>query len=470
MKFIKIIYALSIQFVLLSIYSCSATNSSYQKPDLDVPKTHRAEITSSDTTTIAKWNWKKIFTDKILTSHIEKALENNLDMKKAVQNILIANSYLKQSNAAFYPSLNLNAGAGALRPSLNSFQGQGLSSATTFEQYLVQANTSWEIDVWGKISSAKKAAFANYLQTVSAQQAVKASLISNVATNYYLLLSLDKQKSIIDSTIINREKSVETLKALKLAGNVTEVAVKQNEATLFLAQALKLDIENQQKILENTISILLGQEPSPILRSTLDEQKLPEEILAGIPIQLLSNRPDVLAAENGLINAFELNNVAKSSLYPSLKIDASLALNSMNFTNLFSANSIFLNLLGSLTQPIFNNRALKTQVEISQSKKEIALLNYKQTILNAYKEVSDAMYTYDTQTKKLSIQEKENNALRLATEYSEDLLNQGMINYLEVLRAKDNLLNNQIDLTKTQYNKLKSTVDLYRALGGGWQE
>lgn len=470
MKFIKIIYALSIQFVLLSIYSCSATNSSYQKPDLDIPQTHRAEITSSDTTTIAKWNWKKIFTDKILTSHIEKALENNLDMKKAVQNILIANSYLKQSNAAFYPSLNLNAGAGALRPSLNSFQGQALSSAKTFEQYLVQANTSWEIDVWGKISSAKKAAFANYLQTVSAQQAVKASLISNVATNYYLLLSLDKQKSIIDSTIINREKSVETLKALKLAGNVTEVAVKQNEATLFLAQALKLDIENQQKILENTISILLGQEPSPILRSTLDEQKLPEEILAGIPIQLLSNRPDVLAAENGLINAFELNNVAKSSLYPSLKIDASLALNSMNFTNLFSANSIFLNLLGSLTQPIFNNRALKTQVEISQSKKEIALLNYKQTILNAYKEVSDAIYTYDTQTKKLSIQEKENNALRLATDYSEDLLNQGMINYLEVLRAKDNLLNNQIDLTKTQYNKLKSTVDLYRALGGGWQE
>lgn len=470
MKFIRISYALLIQLVLLCLYSCSVTNSSYKRPDLGIPQSHRSNNPSTDTTTVANWNWKKIFTDKFLNNHIEKALENNLDMKKAIQNISIANSYVKQSKAEFFPTLNLSTGAGALKPSLNSLQGQALTSPKTFEQYLVQANTSWEIDIWGKISSAKKAALASYLQTISAQQAVKANLIANVASNYYLLLSLDKQKNILDSTIINREKSVETLKALKSAGSVSEVAVKQNEAILYFAQAMKVDVENQQKIIENTLCILLGQEPSSILRSTIDEQKLPEEILTGIPIQLLSNRPDVLAAENSLINAFELNNVAKSSLYPSLKIDASFALNSMSFTDLFSVNSIFMNLLGSLTQPIFNNRALKTQVEVSQSKKEIAFLNYKQTILNAYKEVSDAIYTYETQTKKLNIQEKENKSLKLATDYSEELLNQGMVNYLEVLRAKDNLLNNQIDLTKTQFNKLKSTVDLYRALGGGWKE
>lgn len=465
----NIIKVLALAFVVLATNAC-LVQKKYDRPTVNTPNAYRVDSLTKDSTSMADMDWHKVFSDSLLKGHIEKALQNNLDMKKAVQQIAIANAYVKQAKAGYVPTIGLSAGGGVMSPSLNSLQGQAYTQPTSIDQVNIQGNLSWELDVWGKITGQKKAAVASYMQTLAAQRAVQSAIIANVATNYYLLLSLDKQKQILDSAIANRQKSVETMKAMKASGSVTEVAIKQNEALLYSAQAMILDISNQQRITENTLSILLGQQPDSLPRTSMDAQQTPDSMLVGLPIQLLSNRPDVIAAENGLINAFELTNSARANFYPSIKIDISGGLNSMNFANIFSVNSLFANVLGSLTQPILNKRLIRTQYEVAKAQQETAYLNYQQTILTAYKEVSDAMYSYQTQQQKLLYLNKENEALTIATNYSELLLKQGMINYLEVLRAKDNSLNAQLEATKTQYNKLKSVVDVYRALGGGWQK
>ncbi|HHZ66010.1 MAG TPA: TolC family protein, partial [Flavobacteriales bacterium] len=242
-----------------------------------------------------------------------------------------------------------------------------------------------------------------------------------------------------------------------------------NEALLYNAQALLVEIENAIKIIENAFSTLLGRDPQTIPRTKLSQQVFTQDLDVGIPIQLLDNRPDVLAAEYNLVNAFELTNVAHASMYPALSISASAGLNSQNFDNLFSLNSLFATVLGNLTQPIFNQRRLKTNKEVAKSKQEIAFLDYKQTILQAYSEVSNALYAYNANTKSLVIKKKENDALVKAIEYSEELQGQGLANYLEVLRAKDNALNTQLSIIDLELTKLQTITNLYQALGGGWK-
>src|SRR5690606_29191487 len=206
-----------------------------------------------------------------------------------------------------------------------------------------------------------------------------------------------------EATIVNRASSLETMKALKDAGNVTEVGVKQTEAQLHTARALLVDIEMNIKLLENTLSILLGGPPQAIERNLLDQQQLNTELKPGYPAQLLRNRPDIIAAEYGLINAFELTNVAKSNFYPSLGISATGGFQSLQLDELFSVNSLFANTVGSLTQPVFNRRQIRTQYEVAQSQQQIAYLDFKQALLNASKEVSDALYSYEAAGERIEV-------------------------------------------------------------------
>src|SRR5690606_12268801 len=354
-------------------------------------------------------------------------------------------------------------------PSLNSASGQALTEREWVGQSELSLGLSWEADIWGKIRSSERAANAVYLQSVSAHQAVKSDLVANLASTYYQLLALDEQKRIAEETISNRTESLETIDALKDAGTVTEVAVKQTEAQLLNAQALLLDINNDIKLLENAFSILLGENPHQIERTTLRSQEINKELTYGVPVQLLSNRPDVMAAEYGLINAFELTNVARSNFYPSLRLSASGGLQSLEFEDLFSANSLFASIIGSLTQPILNGRQIKSQYEASKAQQEIALLNYKNSVLNASREVSDALYTFQTNDQKIKLKQKEYEAYQLAIDYSEELQVYGMANYLEVLTARENALMAQLAVVNTEFGRLNAMVQLYRALGGGWR-
>tara|TARA_B100001750_G_scaffold55397_1_gene43280 strand:+ start:1241870 stop:1243120 length:1251 start_codon:yes stop_codon:yes gene_type:complete len=416
---------------------------------------------------MAEVSWKEIFTDAQLQGYIEKALTNNLDIRMAMQSVVSAEAYLKQGKAGYFPTLSATASVTRTKNSENSQFGSIFSEA--IEQYQLSGNLSWEADIWGKIRSNKRAAGASYLQSVAAHQAVKTQLIASIADTYYQLLALDRQKRVAEETLNARKSSLETTAALKDAGQVTEVAVKQTEAQVHTTEIILIDLENNIKLLENSFCILLGEPPHEVERSQLSQQEIETELRTGVPASLLANRPDVIQSEYALVNAFELTNVAKSSMYPSLTLTATGGLQSLELDNWFDASSLFSTLVGSLTQPLFNQRQLRTQLEVSKAQQEQALLSYKKVLLTAGQEVSNALYSYNAETKKLSAREKELESYALAEDYSEELLNNGLANYLEVLTARQNALNSELNLIDSQYGQLSATVELYRALGGGWQ-
>jgi len=463
MKFIK--YSL-LSLVFLTLQSCFVAKE-YTSPEMELTaQKFRTDQLAQDSLSMATLSWKEIFTDPILQDYIEEGLQNNMDIRIALKQIDIAQAYFNQGKAGFLPSLNLNATAAYQEFSDNGQFGGQASSANQFE---IAGGLSWEADIWGKIRSNKRASEASYLQSVAAHQAVKSRLVANIASVYYQLLALDEQIRVTEATIETRSKGLETTIALKDAGSVTEVGVKQTEAQLYTAQAILVDLKTQVRFLENTLSILLGSAPREINRSTLESQVIDIPLEVGLPSQLLSNRPDVMAAEYGLVNAFELTNVSRSNFYPSLTLNANGGLQSLDLDKLFNVNSLFASVVGGLTQPIFNNRRIKTEYEVSQARQEQALLQFKYAILNASREVSDAMYSIQAAVDKIDIKKQESDALNLATEYSQELLNNGLATYLEVLTAEERALGSNLDIIAAKNSQLQAIVNLYEALGGGWR-
>lgn len=462
------IFHKSILFIAVPVLlqSCFAAKE-YTRPDLENEALYRTDHLMVDSLSMADISWKDLFTDSYLNDYIEKGLNNNLDIRIALQNIEAAQAYLKQGRAGYYPTVDA---AATYSRTENSENGQlGNLSNGTLEQFQLSGSLSWEADIWGKIRSSSRASQASYLQTVAAHQAIKTDLVAAIATTYYQLMGLDKQRKVIQETIVTRKSGLETTIALKEAGQVSEVAVKQTEAQLYTTEILLIDIDTNIKLLENTFSILLGESVDGIIRNSLDRQQLDMPLRTGVPADLLTNRPDVLQAEYGLINAFELTNVARSNFYPSLRLTASGGFQSLELDNWLDASSLFSNLAASLAQPILNGRRIRTQYEVSKAQQEQALLNYKRTLLIAGKEVSDALYIYDAESRKIEMREKELQSNSLAETYSEELLNHGLANYLEVLNARQNALNSELNLIDAQLGKMNALVTLYEALGGGWR-
>lgn len=468
MKKYNILKVTVIAVGLISIQSCFVAKD-YNRPTEIVTTEanfRTDELVKNNEESISRLSWQQIFTDAQLQSLIKKGLANNLDIRFALQNIAITEAYLKQGKAGYFPTLSVGPKYSYSRTSANTYSGE-MTGNQSFSQFELSGTMSWEADIWGKIKSQHKSAEANYLQTVAAHQAVKTNIISAIANAYYQLIALDEQKRVAEITVLNRTQSLETTKALKEAGSVTQVAVNQTEAQKLNAEALIIDIDNNIKLLENVISVLIGENPQTIQRSTIDSQVVTTNLAVGVPADLLENRPDVKAAEFGVMSAFHQVNVAEANFYPSLTISASGGLQSMDIDNLFNTQALFANVLGGLTQPIFNRRAIKTQKEVSLAQQEQALIDYKASILNASKEVSDALYSYDAATKKVTIKEQEAKLYNESVTYSEELLNYGMANYLEVITARDAALSADLSIINTKLAKLQAVVELYRALGGG---
>lgn len=453
--------------VLLSLQSCFVAKD-YSRPEAVVQEeNYRTDNIPQDSLTMADVSWKDMFTDPLLTQYIQEGLENNIDIRIALKQMEIAQAYMKQGKAGYFPTLGANAQVTHQELSTNTPMGALVGGSTT--QFELTANLTWEADIWGRIRSTDRAFRASYLQSVAAHQAVKTELVANIASIYYQLLALDEQIRITEETIKTRESSLETTEALKEAGTVTEVGVQQTEAQLYRAQAVLVDLQNNARILENTMSILLGTAPRQIERTSLEDQEITTELRIGVPSQLLRNRPDVIAAEYGLVNAFELTNVARSSFYPALRLTANGGFQSMDLENLLNTNSLFATIVGGLTQPIFNGRQIRSEYEAAQARQEQAFLEFRYSLINASREVSDALYNYQAAESTIEIKTNEYEAYELATSYSEELLNNGMANYLEVLTARENALNSQLELINAEVNRLFSIVDLYQALGGGWE-
>jgi NodT family efflux transporter outer membrane factor (OMF) lipoprotein len=455
--------------VTVLLNSCKIRQD-YERPkDIVEEKLYRTDLLPKDSTSIAQLSWKEIFTDAVLQKHISKALENNLDIRIALQNIASAEAYLKQSNAAYAPTFTVGPGYTFQTQSLNTQFGQIIGERRYVNQFDVTASLGWEADIWGKLRGQQKAQMATYLGTVAAHQAVKSSLVASVATAYYQLLSLDEQKKIIQNTIEVRKKNLETTQALKTAGTLTEVAVQQSEALVYNAEASLISLDVQIQILENTISLIMGEPSQKIERTALSSQNFNLKTDLGYPISLLANRPDVKQAEYNLINALELTNSAKAQFYPTLKITGNTGLQSVDIDHLFSGNSLFASLVAGLAQPVLNKRQIKTNYEVSLANQEKAYLNFRKSILSAGREVSNALTMYTSQDQFITLKKKEMEAYKKSVNDSQELVNYGMANYLEVLNASVNQLNAELNIANAEYVKLQSAVELYRSLGGGWQ-
>ncbi|MDB4920437.1 efflux transporter outer membrane subunit [Mucilaginibacter sp.] len=455
-------------FALLSTaLSCKITKT-YQRPDLNTADLYRNQQTT-DTTTIAAMPWESMFTDTVLKALIHEGLYNNLNLKIAVQKIYEAQATLGQSKAALLP--NLSAGANATRSklsaaSLNYPPGTTVSTLTT--SYQLGLNSSWEADIWGKLSSAKRAAFNTLLQTDAAKRAVQTQLIADIANNYYILLALDKELEITSRTLQNRIKDVETMKSLKEGAVVNGAAVVQSEANRYAAEVAIPDIKRSIRETENAIDILVGRPPGALNRSKLEAQKQIDSLQTGIPSQLLKNRPDVQQAEYAFHSAFENTNLARTYFYPSLTITASGGWSNLQLKDFF-VGSVFYNLAAGLTQPIFNQGINKARLKTAQAQQLESLYNFQQSLLVAGQEVSNALYAYQTASEKGGARSKQIAALTKAVDYTQELLRySSATNYTDVLTSEQNLLAAQLDGVNDRLQQLQAVVNLYRALGGGW--
>jgi len=449
--------------------ACSVTKK-YERPTtISTDKLYRDQA-SADTTTIADMPWQTVFKDEKLNTLIQKGLDQNLNLKNAIENIVQARASLRQSKLAYYPTLQLDANATHTKQSeagLNFPAGININTLTT--TYKLGLSTSWEADIWGKLSSSKRAALATYLASDAAKQAVQTQLISDIANNYFLLLAYDKQLKITEETLESRIKNVETIKDLKEGAIVTGAAVVQSEANQHAAEVLIPDLKQNIRETENAINILLGQAPGPIDRGELGTQIIPENLAIGVSSQLLENRPDVRQAEFNFRTAFEMTNMAKTYFYPSLTLTASGGFSNLELKDFFS-NSVFYSLIGGLTQPLFNQGRNKLRLTTAQSQQLQAYNNFQQSLLVAGQEVSNALYRYQMAVEKEDSRAKQIEALIKAVDYTQQLLEySSATNYTDVLTSQQNLLAAQLSGVNDNLQKLQAVVNLYRALGGGWK-
>ncbi|MCO6174612.1 efflux transporter outer membrane subunit [Flavobacterium sp. NRK F10] len=446
----------------LTMQSCFVAKN-YKKPEVDTTNLYRTEEVL-DSTSIGTLSWKELFTDVKLQEYINEGIQNNLDLQIALQNMASAEAVLKQGKAGYIPSLTGNATWTHQETSSNSQFGRLFSS---IDQYELSGVLSWEADIWGKIRSTKRGALAAYLQTEAAKRTVQSELVAQIASLYYQMLATEEQIKVVTQTLENRKKSVEVIHALKDAGNVNEVGVKQTEAQQYATEVTLSDLKYNLRVLENSFNVLLNKKPGSVEKGNFNEQNITVDIKTGVPAMLLSNRPDVVSAELNFRNTFEQTNVARSNFYPSLTVTATGGFQSLELKEWFSAKSLFANIVTGLTQPIFNQRKIRTQYEVAKANQQVAYLQFEKSLLTAGKEVSDALASYTNETNKLVSRKKQLDALKAAANYSDELLQYGMVNYLEVLTAKDNALSTEINYIDNKYQQLNAVISLYKALGGG---
>ncbi|WP_456312488.1 efflux transporter outer membrane subunit [Pseudomonas shirazensis] len=455
--------------IAVTLLSACVTKKYEHPATLSTEKLFRDQA-SADSTNLANMPWQSVFKDAKLSALIQKGLEQNLNLKNAIENIVQARASLRQSKLAYYPNLNLDANVTRTKQSeagLNFPPGININTLTT--TYRLGLSTSWEADIWGKLSSTKRAALATYLATDAAKQAVQTQLIADIANNYFLLLSYDKSLEITEQTLEARIKNVETIKSLKEGAIVTGAAVVQSEANRYAAEVLIPDIKQNIRETENALNILLGQAPGPIERGVLGEQQSPENLHIGLPSQLLQNRPDVRQAEFNFRVAFENTNLARTYFYPSLTLTASGGFSNLEIKNFFD-NSIFYSIVGGLTQPLFNQGVNKARLTTAQSQQLQALNSFQQSLLVAGQEVSNALYSYQMAVEKEDSRKKQIESLEKAVDFTQQLLEySSATNYTDVLTSEQNLLSAQLSGINDNLQRLQAMVDLYRALGGGWK-
>lgn len=447
--------------LLVTLGACNVAKT-YKAPEDVSPNLYRNN-SNGDTTNLGFLSYKQVFTDTILQGLIGIGIEKNPNLQIAYTRIKQADALYLQSGATLLPALNSNAGITVSK--LSEAQGFGIRNSAT--QYQLGLSSSWEADIWGRLRSNRRANLASLLQTEAAAKAVQTGLIAAIANFYYTLLALDQQLVITQQTVYNWDTTVNTIRELKKAARVTEAAVVQSEAQRYAAEVTIPDLKQQILETENALSILLGNDPAAIRRGKITEQQTLSVLQTGVPAQLLANRPDVQQAELQFRNNFELTNVARASFYPTLSITASSGLSAFSFANFLGVGGFGASIGAGLLQPIFNQRNNRTRLLVAQAQQQEAFINFQNTLLNAGREVSNAVSLHQTAMDKMLVRTHQLNSLQLSVEYSQELLRYGFANYTEVINARQFLLQAQLSGVNDRLQQLQATVNLYRALGGG---
>jgi multidrug efflux system outer membrane protein len=468
-KHFKIYFIISL---LLVMGSCKVSQD-ISSPQALLPSSYR-NAGNVDATNIAAIQWRAFFTDVSLQKLIDSAIINNYDMLVALKNIEAAQLVLKQSRLGYLPEANAQIGTSINRPSDNSLNGKSLNqylSKSYVEDYNASVAISWEADIWGKIKNQKAAALATYLQTTEAEKAIRTNLIASVAKGYYNLLMLDAQLAIAKKNLLLNDSTLRIIQLQFQAGQVTALGVQQAEAQRLVAVQLLPALQQGLTVQENALSILTGVLPNAIPRvNSLNNIVLTDDLSAGVPSSLVANRPDVRSYELAINIANANTGIAKANMYPSLTITATGGVNTFKASNWFNIPaSLFGAAAGGITQPLFQRKQLKTQYELAKVQREKAVIQFRQSVLVAVGEVSDALVKAEKLKEQETIAATRVNTLQQAIHNADLLFRTGMANYLEVISAQSNTLQGELELAALKKDQLNAVVELYRALGGGWK-
>ena len=395
-------------------------------------------------------SWESMFTDPFLQEWIQTGLDYNTDLHVARLKVQEAQASLLAARWALLPGADFNA------------QG-GLPG-----QFSASLGASWQTDIFGGLRNAKRRAQAALEQSEAYKQAVQTELVATIANSYYTLLMLDEQLSISTRTMTTWEESIRTLEALKRAGKTNEAAVLQAKANKLSVEANILTLEKEILAVENSLCALVGIVPMQITRSTLADQELPQTLSAGVPAELLSRRPDVRQAELALAQAFYNVNSARASFYPNLTLSGTLGWTTGNGNIVLDPGSLIANLIASLSQPVFGRGVNKARLQAAQAQYEQAGYLFRQSLLDAGVEVNNALTLWQTAKKRVELGKKQIVSLQAAVWNTQLLMKHGNADYLEVLTAQKNLLQAELTEASDRLDEIKSVINLYRALGGGY--
>lgn len=431
----------------------------YERPELSgVDSLYRVPAMTEDTMSLADFSWKELFTDTVLQQLIEKGIANNTDLNIARLKVREAEALLTSSKLAYLPSVSLTP-----QGTIKSIEGNSPTKT-----YNLAASADWELDIFGRLTNAKREAKAVLEQSQAYKQAVQTQLIATIANSYYTLFMLDKQLDISKRTAEIWAENLRVMKALKKAGQTTEMAVAQIEASKLSVDASLLSLEQQITEVENSLSSLLGVVPQRIDRSTLDMQSFPDTLSVGVPLQLLQRRPDVRQSEAVLAESFYTTNRAYSAFYPAITLSGSAGWTNAAGAIISNPGEWLFSAVGALVQPLFNRGQNIANLKVAKARQEEALLTFRQTLLNAGTEVNDALLQWQVARRRLDLDRQQIISLQSAVRSSELLMRHSSQNYLEVLTARQTLLDAELSAVSDRFEEIQGVINLYHALGGGY--
>lgn len=455
---------LIIGLAAVTLTGCKSLYGKYERPAVNTSGLIRDAVNDNDTlavtdtTSFANIPWRSVFTDPQLQTLIEKTLANNPDLLNAALNIDMAEAQLKVAKLAFLPGITFTP-----QGTISTWDGQKANKT-----YSLPVNASWDANLFGSLTAAKRSVQVSMLQMKDYQVAVQTKLIANVANMYYTLLMLDKQLQIVTDMEKLTKDTWDIMKVqLQTVRGVRSTAVQSAESNYLSVQTQKEDIKRQIRETENSLSLVMGEQAHAISRSTLDAQSLPTTFSTGVGVQLLSNRADVHANEMALANCFYNIEVARARFYPSLTISASGAYTNSGGMGITNPGKILLSAVGSLTQPIFMKGQLRAGLRVAEDQYKQALNTWQNSVLSAGSEVSNALVLYNASDAKSKLEQKRIAVLKKNVEDTRNLMASAGSTYLEVITAQSNLLNAQLNQVQDDFSKMQAVVNLYYALGGG---